>query len=102
MDKAAELKISVGFLDPQLLTTTKIEKQSTLVTKALTNAMTNDYVVGAFCTGGHYVTLIICMKFKEVWYLDSAKHHLARKFEDLRALVTWSVSCRFCSQNSIS
>ena len=74
-DKAAEMKISVGFLDPQVLTTTKIDKESTLVIQALRNAMTNDYVVGAFCTGGHYVTLIICMKFKEVWYLDSAKHH---------------------------
>ena len=102
MDKAAEMKISVGFLDPQVLTTTKIDKEATLVIQALRNAMTNDYVVGAFCTGGHCVTLIICMKFKEVWYLDSAKHHPPRKFEDLRALVTWSVPCRFCSQNSIS
>ena len=102
MDKAAEMKISVGFLDPQVLTTTKIHKESNLVIQALRNAMTNDYVVGAFGTGGHYVTLIICMKFKEVWYLDSAKHHPARKFKDLRALVNWSVPCRFCSQNSIS
>jgi hypothetical protein len=77
MDKAVEMKISVGFLVPHVLMTTKIDKKSTLVIQALRNAMTNGYVVGAFGTAGHYVTLIICIKFKEVWYLDSAKHHPA-------------------------
>jgi hypothetical protein len=33
--------------------------------------MNNNYVVGAYYTS-HWVTVIICMKFKEVWYLDSA------------------------------
>jgi hypothetical protein len=75
MDKAVEMKISVGFFVPHVLMTTKIDKKSTLVIQALRNAMTNDYVVGAFGTGGHYVTLIICIKLREVWYLDSAKHH---------------------------
>jgi Ulp1 family protease len=32
--------------------------------------MNNDYVVGVDCTS-HWVIVIICMKFKEVWYLDS-------------------------------
>jgi hypothetical protein len=36
--------------------------------------MNNDYVVGAYCTS-HWVTVIICIKFKEVWYLDFAKQH---------------------------
>jgi hypothetical protein len=31
MDKAAEMKISVGILDPHVLMTTKIDKKSTLV-----------------------------------------------------------------------
>jgi hypothetical protein len=59
--------------------------------------MNNDYVVGAYCTS-HWVTMIICMKFKEVWYLDYAKQHLPLKFSDLKPVVDWLVSCRFCSQ----
>jgi hypothetical protein len=39
--------------------------------------MKNNYVVGAYNTGGHLVTMIICMQFKDVRYLDSAKKHLA-------------------------
>jgi hypothetical protein len=35
------------------------------VGKAISNAMNNDYVVGAYYTG-HWVIVIICMKFKEV------------------------------------
>jgi hypothetical protein len=46
----------------------------------------------------HWVTVIICMKFKEVWYLDSAKQHPPLKFLDLQNVLNWSVSCRFCSQ----
>jgi hypothetical protein len=38
------------------------------------------------------------MKFKEVWYLDFSKQHPALKFTDLKAVVDWSVSCRFCSK----
>jgi hypothetical protein len=42
--------------------------------------------------------VIICMKFKKVWYLDSAKKHPPLKFLDLKSVMDWSVSCRFCSQ----
>jgi hypothetical protein len=49
-------------------------------------AMNNDYAVGAYCTG-HWVTLIIYMKFKEVWYHDSSKQHPTQKFADLKAVV---------------
>jgi hypothetical protein len=38
------------------------------------------------------------MKFKEVWYLDSAKQHPSLKVPDLQNVLNWSVSCRFCSQ----
>jgi hypothetical protein len=38
------------------------------------------------------------MKFKEVWYLDSAKQHPPLKFPYLQNVLNWSVSCRFCSQ----
>jgi hypothetical protein len=65
MDMAAKMQIIVGFLDPDLFTSTNISQYSRLVAKAISNAMNNDYVVGAYCTS-HWVTLIICMKFKEV------------------------------------
>jgi hypothetical protein len=103
MDKATEKQISIGFLDPDLFTSTNISQRSQQVGKAISNAMMNNYyVVGAYCTS-HWVTVIIFMKFKEVWYLDSAKQHSPLKFLDLQNVLNWSVSCRFCSQkNSIS
>jgi hypothetical protein len=97
MDKTAEMQISVGFLDTNLFTSTNISQHSRLVTKAISNGMNNNYMVGAYCTS-HWETVIICLKFKEVWYLDSTKQHLPLKFSDLKPVVDWSVSCRFCSQ----
>jgi hypothetical protein len=98
VDKAAEKQISVGFLDPDLFTSTNISQRSQQVGKAISNAMMNNYyVVGAYCTS-HWVTVIICMKFKEIWYQDSAKQHPSLKFPDLQNVLNWSVSCRFCSQ----
>jgi prepilin signal peptidase PulO-like enzyme (type II secretory pathway) len=93
MDKVAEMQISVGFLDPDLFTSTNISQRSHQVGKAISNAMMNsDYVVGVYCTS-HWVTVIICIKFK-----DSAKQHPPLKFPDLQPVLNWSVSCRFCSQ----
>jgi hypothetical protein len=100
MDKAAEMQIKVRFLDTDLFPSTNISQRSQQVGKAISNPMNNDYVVGAYYTS-HWVTVIICMKFKEVWYLDSAKQHPPLKFPDLQLVLNWSVSCRFCSQNSI-
>jgi hypothetical protein len=50
MDKAAEVQISLGFLDPGFVTSTNISQHSDLVTKEIANAMNNDYVVGAYYT----------------------------------------------------
>jgi hypothetical protein len=51
MDKAAEKQIIVGFLDPDLFTLTNISQRSRQVSKAISNAMMNNYyVVGAYCT----------------------------------------------------
>jgi hypothetical protein len=98
MDKAAEMQISVGFLDLDLFTSTNIAHHSQQVGKAISNAvMNNDYVVGAYCTSC-WVTMIIYMKFKEVWYLDFAKQHPPLKFPNLQPVSNWSVSCRFFSQ----
>jgi hypothetical protein len=50
MDKAAEMQIRVGFLDLGFITSKNISQHSSLVTKAVANAMNNDYVVGAYYT----------------------------------------------------
>jgi hypothetical protein len=51
IDKAAEKQISVGFLDPDLFTSTNISQPSQQVGKAISNAMMNNYyVVGAYYT----------------------------------------------------
>jgi hypothetical protein len=44
------MQISVGFLDPDFFTSTNISQRSHQVGKAISNAMNNDYVVGAYCT----------------------------------------------------
>jgi hypothetical protein len=98
IDKEAGMQISVGFLDPNLFTSTNISQCSQQVGKEISNSMMNNYyVVGAYCTS-HWVTVIICMNFKEVCYLDSAKQHPPLKFPDLQNVLNWSVSCSFCSQ----
>jgi hypothetical protein len=86
MDKAAEMQISIGFLDPGFISSINISQHSGPVTKAIANVMNNDYMVGAYYTS-HWVTVIICMKFKEVWYLDSAKQHSPLKFLGLKSVV---------------
>jgi hypothetical protein len=101
MDNAAEMQISIGFLDPYLFTSTNISQRSRLVIHAISNALNNNYVVGAYCTN-HWVTMIICMKFKEVWYLDSARQHPPLKFSDLKPVVDWSIFVGFVHKNSIS
>jgi hypothetical protein len=42
--------------------------------------------------------VIMCMKFKEVSYLDFAKQHPPLKFSDLEPGLNWSVSYRFWLQ----
>jgi hypothetical protein len=51
MDKAAGMQITVGFLDPDLFTSTNISQRSQQVGKGISNAMMNNYyVVGAYYT----------------------------------------------------
>jgi hypothetical protein len=51
MDKATKKQIRVGFLDPDLFTSTNISQHSQQLGKAISNAMMNNYyVVGAYCT----------------------------------------------------
>jgi hypothetical protein len=59
MHKAAKKQISVGFLDPDLFTSTNISQHSHQVGKAISYAMMNSYyVVGAYCTS-HLLTVKI-------------------------------------------
>jgi hypothetical protein len=101
MVKAAEMQISVGFLDPDLFTSTNISQRSHQVGTTISNVMNNDYVVGAYCTS-HWVIVIICMKFKEVWYLDCAKQHPLLKFPNLQPFLTGQFLIGFVHKNSIS
>jgi hypothetical protein len=57
MDKAIEMQINIGFFDPYISTSTNISHQFTLLVQAIKNAMKKDYVVGAYNTDGHWVTL---------------------------------------------
>ena len=66
-----------------------IQWQPREVEEALVKAMRNDYVIGAYNTGGHWVTVIIAMKFNVVWYLDSAQLVPPRKFSDVSHVVNW-------------
>jgi hypothetical protein len=54
MDKVVEMQISVRFLDPDLFTSTNISQYFQQVGKAISNAMNNNYMVGAYCTS-HWV-----------------------------------------------
>jgi Ulp1 family protease len=64
--------------------------------------MKNNYVVGAYNTGGHWVTMIICMQFKDVRYLDSAKNILreSSRTSELLWIGHYLVGC--VHKNSIS
>jgi hypothetical protein len=50
LDKVANMQISVGFLDLYLFTSINISQRSQQVGKGISNAMNNDYMVGAYFT----------------------------------------------------
>ena len=85
--QAKEMHNNVGFLDPQVFSATMLQFQAKVVTQAITKAMKHDFVVGAYNTGGHWVLVIIVMKWDVVWYLDSAKSWPKRKFKDVERVV---------------
>jgi hypothetical protein len=45
VNKATKMQISVGFLDPDLFTSTNISQRSHQISKAISIAMNNYYVV---------------------------------------------------------
>jgi len=87
--QAKEMHNNVGFLDPQVFSATMLQFQAKVVTQAITKAMKHDFVVGSYNTGGHWVLVIIVMKWDLVWYLDSAKTWPQRKFKDVVTVVNW-------------
>ena len=87
--QAKEMHNNVGFLDPQVFSATMLQFQAKVVTQAITKAMKHDFVVGACNTSGHWVLVIIAMKWNVVWYLDSAKTFPLRKFKDIVTVLNW-------------
>ena len=87
MKQAEEMHCSVGFLDPQIFSTTIVQFKSKDVIAAIKKAMKHDYVVGAYNTGSHWALVIIAMKWNVVWYLDSSKSFPLRKFKDVVTIV---------------
>ncbi|PVH62861.1 hypothetical protein PAHAL_3G418000 [Panicum hallii] len=83
MQNAAEMQCSVAFLDPQVFTATVISHQPSTVTQAIKNAMIqlcggSDVLISAYNTGGHWVTVIISMKYKEVWAFDARMEEMMK------------------------
>ncbi|CAN6381321.1 unnamed protein product [Urochloa humidicola] len=87
---AVEGDHNVGFLDPMLFSTTGVQYQTKALTAKIENAMKHDYMVGAYNTDGHWVPVIIAMKWNVVWYLDSAHIVPKRKFRDVQQVVNWA------------
>ncbi|CAO2207942.1 unnamed protein product [Urochloa humidicola] len=85
-----EGKHNVGFLDSMLFSTTGVQYQSKAPIANIENVVNHDYVVGANTTSGHWVVVIIAMKFSVVWYLDSAQNIPKRKFKDVQQVVNWA------------
>ena len=66
-----------------------VQFQTNDITQAVQKAMKHDFVVGAYNTGGHWVLVIIAMKWNVVWYLDSAKTFPLWKFKDIVTVLNW-------------
>jgi hypothetical protein len=67
----------------------------------MSNALMNNYyVVDAYFTS-HWVTMIIYMKFKKVWYLDSAKQHPRWSSQTSNLFWTGQFVVSFVQKNSI-
>lgn len=67
--------ISVGFLDPQLMSldSIKFDRAAVLqyVQKAFTKYTSKDFIMFAYNSGGHWVVVIVIQKWNKVIYLDS-------------------------------
>ena len=79
----------LGFWTPQVFSATTVQFQTKTLTEAIRKAMKHDFVVGACNTNGHWVLVIIAMKWNVVWYLDSTKSWPLQKFKDIVTVVNW-------------
>lgn len=86
---AKDMGVDVEFLDPQMFSATMIQCKSNVVVNEIAILMNHDFIVGAYNTGGHWVLIVIVMKWNLVFYLDSAKMVSKRKFPDVVQVVNW-------------
>ncbi|CAN6341894.1 unnamed protein product [Urochloa humidicola] len=90
MKQYAEQKgLSVGFLDPMLFSFTGVQHSTIDLQHALQREMKNDFVVGAYNTGAHWILVIIAMQWNIVWYLDSAQSFPKKTYSDVQQVVNW-------------
>jgi hypothetical protein len=69
-------KDSPAYLDPQMMTTTVIQREKVEVMKYLMRAMRyckdkKEMLIIPYNTCSHWVLLIISMRHNQVWYCDS-------------------------------
>ena len=72
-EPAKEMKVDVGFLDPQIFSTLGIQFQSNFVVDQIAKLKNHDLVVGAYNTGGHWVPIVFVIKSNLIFHLDSTK-----------------------------
>ena len=70
-----ECQLGVAFIDPEKFTASMIEQNPDHVKSYISEVLktSTGCVLAAYHTGSHYFLVVICLKWKIVWYLDSLR-----------------------------